>query len=38
MGSRPIPEWIRRILGEAARDPETLRRNAERVSADSGAS
>ena len=33
MGSRPIPEWIRRILGEAARDPETLRRNAERVSA-----
>ena len=33
MGKRPIPDWIRKIVGDAARDPETLRRNAERVSA-----
>ncbi|MFN0265045.1 YkvA family protein [Tepidamorphus sp. 3E244] len=31
MADRSIPEWIRKIIGEAARDPATMRRNAQRV-------
>ncbi len=31
MSERQIPEWIRRILGDAASEPDTLAHNAERV-------
>lgn len=31
MGERPIPEWIRRIIGDGASDPDELARNTARV-------
>lgn len=31
MNDRPTPEWIKRIIGEPAADPEAMRRNAQRV-------
>ena len=31
MNDREIPEWIRRIIGEAAARPQAMRRNAARV-------